>query len=248
MKIAFITAMPEEFRAVTCHMDAPTTLRIGEYKACRGTFTNHDICVLESGMGFDNAARAAETLLRTVRPDILISAGFCGGIAPDLGVGAVVLATRLVILSEDVVVEVPVEFAVAGSNFVSRQSVSDDHVFSSLFVSTQVITSKALIASLLPTDSPHPVVEMESAAIAQIAAEKGIPFVGIRSVSDPAGEELGFSLNEFCDDQMRIRILLVLLTIFRKPRIIPQLVRLFRNSRIAGASLARAIEQFLAIV
>jgi adenosylhomocysteine nucleosidase len=248
MKIAFIVAMPEEFRAVTCHMDALTTLRIGQYKACTGTFTNHDIFVLESGMGFDNAARAAETLIGTVWPDILISAGFCGGIAPDLGVGAVVLATRLVLLSGDVVVDVPVEFAVASRNFVSRQSVSGYPAFGSLFISTPVITSKAHIASLLPIGSPHPVVEMESAAIAQISAEKGIPFVGIRSVSDPAGEELGFSLNEFCDDRMRIRIPLVLLTIFRKPRIIPQLVRLSRNSRIAGASLARAIEQFLAIV
>jgi adenosylhomocysteine nucleosidase len=93
MKIAFITAMPEELRAVTCHMDAPTTVQIGQYNACSGTFSGHDIFALESGMGFDNAARAALTLLSTMRPDILISAGFCGGISTDLDVGAVVVAT-----------------------------------------------------------------------------------------------------------------------------------------------------------
>jgi adenosylhomocysteine nucleosidase len=89
---------------------------------------------------------------------------------------------------------------------------------------------------------------MESAAIAMIAAENGIPFVGIRSVSDPADEELGFALDEFCDGQMRIRIHRVLYTVMKKPRIIPQLFRLARNSRIAGTELSKAVKGFLASV
>jgi len=248
MKIAFITAMPQEFRAVTCCLEAPATVRIGQYVACRGTASCHDIVVLESGMGYDNATRATETLSSEVRPDILISAGFCGGVEPDLGVGAVVVATRIVTISGDMVVEVPVEFATAGCNFVAHQPLSAHPVFGGTFVSTPVIMRKALIAALLPTGSPHTVVEMESAAIAIISAAKGIPFIGIRSVSDPAGEELGFSLDEFCDDQMRIRISRVLLSIMRRPLIIPQLVRLGRNSRIAGVTLAQAVERLLKFV
>jgi adenosylhomocysteine nucleosidase len=89
---------------------------------------------------------------------------------------------------------------------------------------------------------------MESAAIAIVAVENGIPFCGIRAVSDPFDEELGFSLDEFCDQRMRIRIPRVLLTIARKPRIIPQLIRLARNSRVAGASLSQAVERFLSVL
>jgi adenosylhomocysteine nucleosidase len=92
------------------------------------------------------------------------------------------------------------------------------------------------------------VVEMESAAIALVAGENGIPFVALRTVSDPFGEELGFALDEFCDDRMRIRIPKVLFTIARKPRIIPQLIRLARNSRVAATSLSLAMERFLATV
>jgi len=248
MKIAFITAMPEEFRAVTCHLETPAMLRIGDYKACRGNVLHHDIWALESGMGFDNAASAAETLLRTVRPDILISAGFCGGIAPELSVGAVVVATRLFKLSGDVAEEVPVELAAAGFNFIASRPVSADSVFGGLFVSTPVIMTKAHIAPLLPRGSQFQVLEMEGAAVGTAAMKNGIPFVGIRAVSDPFDEELDFSLDEFCDEKLRIRVPLVLLTIIRKPRIIPQLVRLSRNSRIAGASLARVIERFLKFV
>lgn len=248
MRIAFIAAMPEEFRTVACHLEAPARTVIGRYKASSGTASGHDVVVLESGMGFDNAAKAAETLISSMRPDIVVSAGFCGGIAPGLEVGAVVVATRVVIFSGGAMDEVPVELAAAGSNLIARQSKSADRVFGGMFVSTPAITAKARVAAMLPAGTLHPVVEMESAAVAMAAAESGIPFVGIRSVSDPADEELGFSLDEFCDDQLRIRIPRVLLTIMRKPFIIPQLVRLARNSRIAAANLSRSIGHFLASV
>ncbi len=246
MKIAFMCAMPEEYRAVASHLDAPVTLSLGRYKACGGSTSCHDVVLLETGMGFDNAARAAETVISNLRPDILISAGFCGGITPGLNVGAVVVATRIIIVSGDTVDEVPVEFAAAGLNFVVRQSQSAQPAFGGLFVSTPVISAKAAIAERLPSGSKNPVLEMESAAIAMIAAENGIPFVGIRSVSDPSSEELGFTLDEFCDNNKRIRIPRVLLTIVKKPHIIPQLFRLARNSKIAEASLTRAVKDFLA--
>jgi len=248
MKIAFVTAMHEEFRAAASSLTISASHRIGAYRSCSGSVSGHDIVVIESGIGLDNAAKATRVLLATMQPDILISAGFCGGIATDLDVGAVVVATRLATVSGNRVDELSIELAADGYNFVARQSMSSHRLFGGMFVSTPVIMAKSRIASLLQAGTLHPVVEMESSAIAQIATENSIPFVGIRSVSDPACEELGFSLEEFCDDQMRIRIPLVLLTIVRKPRIIPQLIRLARNSRIAEAALARAIEQFLAFV
>ncbi|MEI6206886.1 MAG: hypothetical protein WCP20_08890 [Desulfuromonadales bacterium] len=245
MNIAFIVAMPEEFRSVICHVGSPVSMRIGQYKACSGTFAGHDIMVLQSGMGFDNAAKGAATLIGVVRPDIVISAGFCGGIAPDLGVGDVVVATRLAILTGGVVDEVQVEPAAVGRNFVAGQAASTNRVFGGLFISTPVVISKAHIAAMLPDGAPHPVVEMESAAIALIAAENGIPFIGFRSVSDPADEELGFSPDEFCDPQMRVRPRKVLLTVLRKPHIIPQLFRLAGNSRIAAKNLSAAVRELL---
>jgi adenosylhomocysteine nucleosidase len=76
--------------------------------------------------------------------------------------------------------------------------------------------------------------------------ENGIPFMGIRTVSDAADEELGFSLDEFTDHNLRIRPHKVALTILRKPWIMPQLIRLGRNSRIAADSLSQAVARLLA--
>ncbi|MDD2540615.1 MAG: phosphorylase [Desulfuromonadaceae bacterium] len=246
MKIAVITAMPEEFRAVYCCLEPGTAMRLAGLKAFRSHTCGHDVMLLESGMGFDNAAYAAEAVIREECPELLISVGFCGGIDPALQTGDVVVAKQMVIVTGDGLEEVPVLFSTTGPTFVARQAGA--RIFGGMFASTPAIMSKTVLAGMLPTGSPTPVVEMESAAIAIIAVENRIPLLAVRSVSDPADEELGFSLDEFCDARMRIRPHRVLLTILRKPRIIPQLLRLARNSRIAANSLAAAMKKLLPLL
>jgi adenosylhomocysteine nucleosidase len=158
----------------------------------------------------------------------------------------VAVCTGLCVVTGGLVQQIPVEVAAAALNFVARQSAAGIRVFASLFAGTQSIMAKREIAPLLPLGAPCPVVEMESAAIAIVAGENGIPFLGIRTVSDPADEELGFSLEEFTDSHMRIRPHRIALTILRKPWIMPQLIRLARNSRIAADSLSHAVARLLA--
>jgi len=246
MNIAIITAMPEETRACLKAAGSAWQREIGHLKAFCCRTPQHDLLLVESGMGFRNAAAAAEALLGESRPDLLISAGFCGGIAPELRVGDVAVSTGLCLVTSGVVQHVPVEVAAAGRNFVARESAAGARVFASLFAGTPSIMAKREIAPLLPPGAPCPVVEMESGAIAIVAAENGVPFMGIRTVSDPADEELGFSLEEFTDSRLRIRPHRVALTILRKPWILPQLVRLAKNSRIAADRLSTTVTCLLA--
>jgi adenosylhomocysteine nucleosidase len=248
MKIGIITAMPEETQAAVHALGGAHKILIGRLAVQQGSLAGHEIVIIEAGMGFDNAATAAGKLINSTRPDLIISAGFCGGISADLRVGDVVVARALAIVSENEVEAIPVAIPAASRNFAVRQSAEGQRVFAGLFASSAKIMSKNRLSALLPPDAPYPVVEMESAAIAIIAVENAIPFCAIRVVSDPFDEELGFSLDELCDGKMRIRIHRVLLTIARKPRIIPQLIRLAGNSRVAAAALTQAMERFLASV
>ena len=242
MKVAIITAMPEESRAVANSLGTAAPMQPGVLKGGRFSVAGHDFLLVQSGVGFDNAARVTEMLIRDEHPDLLISTGFCGGIAPELQVGDVVVANTIVIAHESGFEEVPVPLSPIGQTFVARQAAVGKKVVGGVFVSTSSITSKKRLAGMLPDRYLSPVVEMESGAIAIIAVENNIPLLAIRAVSDPADEELGFSLDEFCDPGMRrIRIHKVLLTTLRKPRIILQLVRLFRSSRKAAKNLTAAL-------
>lgn len=244
MKIAIITAMPEEYRAVTACFGSAGISRAGALKTATFRTKEHEFLVVESGMGFDNAARAAEALMSGDCPDLLISAGFCGGIAPELQAGDVVVAKKIIIANVEGIEEVPVLLSDVGRNFVARQAGEGGRIVGGTFVSASVLTSKSRLAEMLSGQYPHPVVEMESGAIAIVAAEHNIPLLAIRAVSDAADEELQFTLDEFCDPELRrICIPKVLLTVLRKPRIIPQLMRLSRSSRSAAKSLTAALSR-----
>jgi adenosylhomocysteine nucleosidase len=248
MKISIITAMPEETQAIIRALQHAQKIKTGELTVYQAQRCGHEIVVAEAGMGFANAAKAARQLLGELRPALMISAGFCGGISAELQVGDAVVAAGLTIVSEGGLKEVQVTIPTICRDFASRRGDEGQRVFAGLFISTTAIMQKGVVAALLPANAPYPVVEMESAAIALEAAENDIPFIGLRTVSDPFGEELGFSLDEFCDDRMRIRIPRVLLTVARKPRIIPQLIRLAGNSRAAAASLSWSMERLLSVL
>ena len=249
MKIGIITAMPQEFRAVSGSIGTAALTKIGPFRAGRFSFAGHEFLLVESGVGFVNAARAAEMLVDVFRPNLLISTGFCGSIALDLLVGDVVVADKIVIAHEGTLEEIPIRFSPIGKSFVARQVAEGKRVVGGMFVSTSTITSKRRLAAILPDHCSNPVVEMESGAISIIAVENNIPLLAIRAVSDAAAEELEFSLNEFCDSDMR-RICLnkVLLTVLRKPLIIPQLVRLSRSSRMAAESITSTLSRLFSLL
>jgi len=241
MKIAIITAMPEESAAVLKGAKQREKTLLSGRKRYHTQIDGHDIVLVEAGMGMLNAGWAA-TALAAEQPDLMISAGFGGAVLPGLKVGDAVAAEQLLQWGG-------VEFEEVAVGFYGRNAAADAlSLPRGAFITCDIIQDKRSLASLLPQGAANPVVEMESAAIAMVAGANGIPFVGLRTVSDPFDEELGFTLDEFCDQRMRIRIPKVLFTVARKPRIIPQLIRLARNSRIAAASLSQAVERFLSVV
>ncbi len=166
MNIGIITAMPEEFRAVADCLGEATAVQLGACRAVRFTSAGHEFLLVESGVGIDNAARAAEMLICDGPPDLLISTGFCGGVAPELRAGDVVVAKHIVIAKEGGFDEIPVLLSSIGRTFVERQAAGGERVVDGTFVTTAAITSKRDLAGLLPGHYPGPVVEMESGAIA----------------------------------------------------------------------------------
>jgi adenosylhomocysteine nucleosidase len=249
MKIGIITAMPEEFRAVAKSLGAVTRTRLGVFRAGRFSSASHEYLLVESGMGFGNATGAAEILIRDWQPDFLISTGYCGGLEPALQSGDVVVAKIVIIAGKDGFDEIPVLISSISQTFVARQVIEGQRVVGGTFVSTPAITTKCRLTGMLSGNYPYPVVEMESGAIAIIAAESNVPFLAIRAVCDTASEELEFSLGEFCSaDLRRILPYKVFLSALFKPRIIPQLVRLAISSRKAAEGITAALPRLFPLL
>jgi adenosylhomocysteine nucleosidase len=238
MKISIITAMPEETRAVLGKTWPVEKAMHGDHSTYRCLVAGHDIILFEAGMGMPNAGWAASVLAADM-PDLIVSAGFGGGVVPGLKVGDVVMAERVLHWTGAGFEQVQTRFY--GQNPGDSASLLPR----SCFITCDGIINKQRLIELLPSGVNLPVVEMESAAVARVAAERGIPFMGLRAISDSWNEELGFSIEEFCDDAMRIRPFKVAATLLRRPRIIPQLIRLAWNSHVAAKGLGAAIERLL---
>lgn len=235
--LGLVAAMPEEINPLLQLIGAHIKEKRGNFDCYRFDRHGKNITLIRSGMGVSRAAAATKVLVETAQPSLIVNFGFAGAVTAGPKVGDIMLAEQILRYDGQ-------SFSTTASTVALEAYLKDSGLrfHNSTFVTTLQITEKSTLAMMLPEGCLYPSVEMESAAVAEVAAEAGIPFAAIRAISDAADEELGFSLDEFTDHDLNIRISRVLKTVAKNPWIIPQLLRLARNSRIAGKNLARGLE------
>ncbi|HXP85748.1 MAG TPA: hypothetical protein VN841_13575 [Bryobacteraceae bacterium] len=142
----------------------------------------------------------------------IISTGFCGALDPALAAGAIVVCG-----------ETPVRPA---ASFVQGEIVSADRV-----------TVTAGEKRALRQSSGAAAVDMEFAEVKRIAGEWGVPVRAIRAVSDVAAEDMPLDFNRYRDRQGRFSRGRIALAALARPFVIPGLLRLERNCRLAADRL-----------
>jgi adenosylhomocysteine nucleosidase len=155
--------------------------------------------------------------------DVVVSTGMCGALDPSLCVGDVFVAVSV----NGVTCRLPLP----QTPYRSGSLVSLDRIVGTVAERKQL------------ADAGYAAVEMEATAVSEYAAARGLEFYCIRAVSDTACEEFAVDLNAARDREGRIRVRKILCQAARRPvKILPELLRLRRNSDIA----ARALGAFLA--
>jgi adenosylhomocysteine nucleosidase len=246
--IGLIAAMPEEIRPLLRLAGKYRRERIDGFDAYRFTYGKEKVLLIKSGMGLVNAASAALILIKA-KPCIIVNFGFCGAVKEGPQVGDIMVAQRILLNRENLFSPqsgiVEEEAKRLSRSLADALKDRDFRVHGGAFITAAEIRNKAEMARLVPTWVPNPVLEMETAAVAKAAAMEGVPLLAVRGVSDDSGEELQFSISELTDARMEIRIGKVLRTVAGKPWIIPQMLRMAKNSRKAGESLALALAVML---
>jgi adenosylhomocysteine nucleosidase len=240
--IGIVAAMPQEIAPFLRRIPQVSKERTDGCNLYRFEMAGVPVALIESGMGPRHATAATATLIASTAPDCILNFGFAGGVLPGVGVGDLVLAERVLYLEDGRLNEVPLPDVQLSHVVAEALATAPVTLQRGTFVTAAVITNKTALIGLLAAGVQHPMLEMETAALLQVASEAGIPVVALRGVSDAAGEELSFSLEEFCDADLRISVPRVMKTIARKPWIIPQLIRLSGNTKRAGESLALGVE------
>ena len=183
-----------------------------------------------SGIGQVAAQRAALALIQA-GASALITFGMAGGLDPSLKAGSVVLPCELI--------------SVDGTRFAACQSWRER--VAAAVSPLRAVSEGSLLTSARPIDTPADkaaafhssgaaAVDMESAAVAQVAADHQLPFIAVRVIVDTAADRLPQTVvNASRAGRLRIGRLLAGLVV--APGEIAQLIRLTQRYRIAMRSL-----------
>jgi adenosylhomocysteine nucleosidase len=186
--------------------------------------------VAVSGMGCAAAASAADRLIEAGATG-LVSWGMAGGLDPHLEAGAVCLP-REVIAADGRCYGTARQWRESLAALVSpHRTVAAGR----LLTSAQPIETVAA-KNVARQNTGAAAVDMESSAVAQAAAARGLPFLAVRVIVDTAGDALPSAVTA-ASQSGEVRIGPLVLALIRSPADIASLLRLAQRYRVATRSL-----------
>jgi adenosylhomocysteine nucleosidase len=238
--IGLIAAMPQESKALLRYIKEWKRIALGPFRAFHFRLMDRDCLLITSGMGLERAMAGTRALLAVTSPNLLVSFGIAGAVNTDLSIGDVVAARNTCRVERGQ----PGPFRPLASLSMdawnaAAQVLQPDGA--RLVAGTAITTRGSQVLLELPEEMDRPVLEMETAGIAQVAAEKGIPLVSMRSISDGPKSPIPFDLGEILDEKYKLRMGRMLRMVLRRPQIIFQSRGMLRNSSLAADHAARAL-------
>ena len=182
-----------------------------------------DFSYIQSGIGHAPGLAAARAIVADQKPDILISVGFAGALTRLLSVGEAITPGTVI----DAQTGDRTDLSFGSGTLVSAANIADE-------------AAKKKLAAKYNAQA----VDMEASAVAQVARENGIPFCAVKTISD----ELGFAMppfNAYVDQDGKLELDRFAIGMAVRPGYWPSLMQLARNSKVASAELASALESLL---
>ena len=223
-KIAIIAALEREV--------APL-LRTGSWSrqslsGVDGACYENDIAVVAcAGIGGVAAGRMAEALIAGYKPALVVSAGLAGALTPAGKVGQVICPAVVICAGKAVPVEVASPPEIAGL----RQA-------GTLVTASRVsgAEEKRSLARQYSADA----LDMEAAAVAEVAAAHGLAFMAVKAISDEYNFPMP-NLDRFIDEQGRFQTGRFAFYIAFRPSMWRIVKKLASNSGQASRELCAAL-------
>jgi adenosylhomocysteine nucleosidase len=204
-----LLAMEPEVAALRARMSNVSESSEHGMTLARGELAGRPVTAVLCGVGKVAAATAAAAVALTERPRVLISAGVAGAVSPDVGTGSMVVVAgavehdydlrpfvrdrardfrgpRVWQASGDTVTALLAAARLTGDAVVPRVAVLEAWTASG----DHVVTDRERHGAIRELGASVACVDMETSAVAFVAAAFGIAWAGLRVISDGADEHL----------------------------------------------------------
>ncbi len=223
------TAMPHKHVAIVVAMRVEVAPLLAKMKTqplhVDGVelFELPEAMVAVGGIGEKCARHAAEVVIEHAQPKLLVSAGMAGALSPQLKVCDVGR------MREVVDVATGQRYPTRGGEWVLATSpgISD-------------VAEKGALLTRYAADA----VDMEAAAVARVAKERGLEFAAVKAISDDSAFPMP-PLTRFIDGNGRFETRQFLVYIALHPKWWATLAKIRKNSKLASANLCRELQHLI---
>src|SRR5208282_2613265 len=205
-----------------------------EFDLFKANIGPNEVTVLLTGIGGDNAAKAMLSIPVDLHA-VCISSGLAGSLDTALKPGDVIVARTSETLEQ-------------GFKAASDASLVDLAVATGAKTVQVSLTSGKIVATAEAREQLNrkgSIVEMESTHILAAAAQRHLPAVAVRAISDAADEDLPVDFGRILDSHGHLRMGGLLKEVGLSPYRIPLLIQFGRQSRAAGKSLADFLDRYI---
>ena len=228
--IAVVFALPEESQDLTRALSNAARVGAPELAAVSGTLGQTPVLVVHTGMGQARALRGMQRLWDEFRVQHVVSAGFAGGLDPQLQSGALLLGENH---------SNPELLSIA-------QSVFEERAVTGMLATGDAVLETVAAKAEFARQSGAAAVDMETAAVSGFCREHGIAILSIRVISDTAHDELPVPLSVWFDvAKQRPRPLALVAFLLRRPLRIPGFVRFVLSVNRARRVLTAGLIELL---
>ena len=210
--LGIIGAMEEEVEILKDKMDIKETVKVAGMEFYKGTMHGKNIVLVRSGVGKVNMATCTQILVDKFNVSALLNSGVAGTMNPELNQGDIVISQDAVQHDFDTTVfgdplgeisRLGITFFEADKDMIETAKKASENVSDIKIVEGRIASGDQFVAGGAVADRIKEnfgnvgAVEMEGAAMAQVAYLNEIPFVILRSISDKADGSADLSYEEF---------------------------------------------------
>ncbi len=218
MTLLLVAAMAREFDGLPRGRKLDWPLHWARSADLAGT----RLFMVANGAGAGRAAKAAAAACYAVRPDAVVSFGFCGALDPALRPGEIFVATAV-------------------DGFPAAQPAASGPHASGVLVTIERVAGTVEEKAAL-RQAGAAAVDMEAAGVAGEAERLGLPFFCVRSVTDLAYEAFTIDFNSVIRPDGHFDTMYLLRRAVLQPvSVLPELLRLRGRCGVAARNLGEFI-------
>ena len=206
--------------------------------------TDSSLVLVEGAVGRQRAEEATRQVIERYGPDFIVSAGFAGGVHPDVRLGDLFICDRLIAVEGpaalwrlDTLKERPPMDLSHLERLTDGEHAYQEYARCGCLSVSEFVPSSSMKAWIGTTFGVS-IIDMESYWVSKIAVAHDIPHLVVRSVLDTAKETLPAFVGDTVRGEIVRRWVRAVKYMVSRPTEAPSLIRLATQVKVAGKSLS----------